>query len=56
MSARLDKAVHPSPAGYFDGVVGIGANRWLISNWVKFEPAGQLQVLDTQTGKSSPWR
>jgi DNA-binding beta-propeller fold protein YncE len=51
MSARLDRQFSPSPAGYFDGVVGIGANRWLISNWVKFEPAGQLQVLDTQTGK-----
>ncbi|HNA82816.1 MAG TPA: hypothetical protein PLL19_09610 [Thiobacillaceae bacterium] len=53
LSAKLDKQFTPSPAGYFDGVVGIGGNRWLISNWVKFEPAGQLQVLDTQTGKVS---
>ncbi len=51
MSAKLDKEYTPSPAGLFDGVVDIGANRWLISNWVKFEPAGQLQVLDTRTGK-----
>jgi hypothetical protein len=51
MSARLDKEYTPSPAGYYDGVVDIGANRWLISNWVKFEPAGLLQVLDTRTGK-----
>jgi DNA-binding beta-propeller fold protein YncE len=51
MSAKLDKEYAPTPAGYFDGVVDIGANRWLISNWVKFEPAGQLQVLDTRTGK-----
>jgi len=53
MSARLDKEYTPSPTGYFDGVVDIGANRWLISNWVKFEPAGLLQVLDTRTGKVS---
>jgi hypothetical protein len=51
MGAKLDKEYVPSPAGYFDGVVDIGANRWLISNWVKFEPAGLLQVLDTRTGK-----
>jgi hypothetical protein len=51
MSAKLDKEYRPSPAGYFDGVVDIGANRWLISNWVKFEPAGLLQVLDTRTGQ-----
>lgn len=53
MSARLDKEYTPSPTGYFDGVVDIGANRWLISNWVKFEPVGLLQVLDTRTGKVS---
>lgn len=53
MSAKLDKEYTPSPAGYFDGVVDIGANRWLISNWVKFEPAGLLQVLDTRTGQVS---
>lgn len=51
-SARLDKAYDLTPAGYFDGVVDLGANRWLISNWVKFEPAGQLHLLDTRTGKS----
>jgi len=51
MSARLNKEYSPSPAGYFDGVVDIGANRWLISNWVRFEPAGLLQVLDTRTGQ-----
>lgn len=52
MSAKLDKAYDLMPAGYFDGVVDLGANRWLISNWVKFEPAGQLHLLDTRTGKS----
>lgn len=51
--ARLDKTFAPEPAGYFDGVVSLGANRWLISNWVKFEPAGLLQVLDTRTGQVS---
>jgi hypothetical protein len=51
MSAKLDKHYSPSPAGYFDGVADIGANRWLISNWVKFEPAGLLQVLDARTGQ-----
>lgn len=49
-NAKLEKTYEPSPAGYFDGVVSLGANRWLISNWVKFEPAGLLQVLDTRTG------
>jgi len=52
-NATLDNTFAPSPAGYFDGVVGLGANRWLISNWVKFEPAGLLQVLDTRTGTVS---
>lgn len=51
LSAKLDKEYGVTPAGYFDGVVGLGANRWLISNWVKFEPAGLLQVLDTRTGQ-----
>jgi len=50
-AAKLEKTWEPSPAGYFDGVVSLGANRWLISNWVKFEPAGLLQVLDTRSGK-----
>ena len=50
-SAKLENTYEPSPAGYFDGVVSLGANRWLISNWVKFEPAGLLQVLDSRTGK-----
>lgn len=52
-TAKLDKTWEPSPAGYFDGVVSLGANRWLISNWVKFEPAGLLHVLDSQSGKIS---
>ena len=51
--ARLDKTFSPSPAGLFDGVVDIGAQRWLVANWVKFEPAGLLQVLDTRTGQVS---
>ncbi len=53
LSARLDKQYTPSPAGYFDGVVDIGAGRWLVSNWVRFEPAGLLQVLDTRSGQVS---
>lgn len=53
MAARLDKVFKPEPAGYFDGVVDMGANRWLVSNWVKFEPAGLLQVVDTRTGQIS---
>jgi hypothetical protein len=50
-AAKLEKTYEPSPAGLFDGVVALGANRWLISNWVKFEPAGLLQVLDARSGK-----
>jgi len=53
MAAKLDKAFKPEPPGYFDGVVDMGANRWLVSNWVKFEPAGLLQVVDTRTGQIS---
>lgn len=51
MTAKLEKSYDLNPSGYFDGIVDLGANRWLISNWVKFEPAGLLQVLDTRTGK-----
>ncbi len=50
-TAKLENTWSPEPAGYFDGVVSLGANRWLISNWVKFEPAGVLHVLDTRAGK-----
>lgn len=53
LQAKLEKAYDLSPSGYFDGIVDLGANRWLISNWVRFEPAGLLQVLDTRTGKVS---
>jgi hypothetical protein len=52
-TATLEKTFTPTPGGYFDGVVDLGANRWLISNWVKFEPAGLLHVLDTRTGQIS---
>ncbi len=51
--ASLDKTYEPIPSGYFDGIVDLGANRWLISNWVKFEPAGVLHLLDTRTAKIS---
>jgi len=51
LQAKLEKTYDLTPPGYFDGIVDLGANRWLISNWVKFEPAGLLQVLDTRTGK-----
>jgi hypothetical protein len=50
-AAKLERTYEANPAGYFDGVVSLGANRWLISNWVKFEPGGLLQVLDTRSGK-----
>lgn len=53
LSAKLDKQYTPEPVGYFDGVVDMGANRWLVSNWVKFEPAGLLQLVDTRTGQIS---
>jgi hypothetical protein len=53
LNAKLEKAYDVTPPGYFDGIVDLGANRWLISNWVKFEPAGLLHVLDTRTGKVS---
>lgn len=53
MQAKLEKAYDVTPSGYFDGIVDLGANRWLISNWVKFELAGVLQMLDTRTGKVS---
>lgn len=52
-TANLEKTHEPSPPGYFDGVVSLGANRWLISNWVKFEPAGLLHVLDSRSGQIS---
>jgi hypothetical protein len=51
LQAKLEKAYDLTPSGYFDGIVDLGANRWLISNWVKFEPAGVLQILDTRTSK-----
>jgi hypothetical protein len=50
--ARLDRSYDLDPAGYFDGVVDLGANRWLISNWVRFEPAGMLFQLDTRSGRA----
>jgi hypothetical protein len=53
LSAKLDKTYELTPPGYFDGVVSLGANRWLISNWVKFAPGGLLQVLDSSTGRSA---
>ncbi len=52
LTAKLDKDYTLTPAGYFDGVVSLGAQRWLISNWVRFEPAGVLQILDTRTGSA----
>jgi hypothetical protein len=51
LHAKLDKTYELNPPGYFDGIVDLGANRWLISNWVKFEPAGLLHILDARTGK-----
>lgn len=53
MNAKLEKTFTPDPAGLFDGVVDMGANRWLVSNWVKFEPAGILQVVNSRTGSIS---
>lgn len=45
------KAYEVNPPGFFDGVVSLGAQRILVSNWVKFEPAGVLHWLDTRTGR-----
>jgi hypothetical protein len=53
LQAKLEKAYDLKPSGYFDGIVDLGANRWLISNWVKFEPAGVLHLLDARTGKAT---
>jgi hypothetical protein len=53
LQAKLEKAYDLKPSGYFDGIVDLGANRWLISNWVKFEPAGLLYLLDARTGKAT---
>lgn len=39
------------PPGLFDGVVGLGGQRYVVSNWVRFEPAGVLHWLDTRTGR-----
>ncbi len=50
-AAKLEKTFTPDPAGYFDGVVSLGGNRWLVSNWVKFAPAGILQLIDARTGR-----
>jgi hypothetical protein len=45
------KAYEVTPPGYFDGVVGLGGQRYVVSNWVRFEPAGVLHWLDTRTGR-----
>ncbi len=41
----------PSPSGLYDGVVSLGGQRYVVSNWVRFEPAGVLHWLDTRTGR-----
>jgi DNA-binding beta-propeller fold protein YncE len=40
-----------APPGLYDGVVGLGGQRYLVSNWVRFEPAGVLHWLDTRTDR-----
>lgn len=40
-----------SPPGLYDGVVSLGGQRYVVSNWVRFEPAGVLHWLDTRTGQ-----
>lgn len=40
-----------TPPGYFDGVVSLGGQRYLVSNWVRFEPAGLLHWVDARTGQ-----
>lgn len=40
-----------SPSGLYDGVVSLGGQRYVVSNWVGFEPAGVLHWLDTRTGR-----
>ncbi len=45
-----------TPPGYFDGVVGLGGQRYIVSNWVRFEPAGILHWVDARTGQVTPVR
>jgi hypothetical protein len=40
-----------SPPGLYDGVVSLGGQRYVVSNWVRFEPAGVLHWLDARTGR-----
>ena len=40
-----------NPPGLLDGVVNLGGQRYVLSNWVRFEPAGVLHWLDTRTGR-----
>lgn len=42
-----------TPAGLYDGVVNLGGQRYVVSNWVGFEPAGVLHWLDTRTGQQA---
>lgn len=42
-----------SPPGLYDGVVSLGGQRYVVSNWVRFEPAGVLHWLDTRTGQQA---
>ncbi len=45
------RVYEPSPPGLYDGVVSLGGQRYVVSNWVRFEPAGVLHWLDTRTGR-----
>lgn len=45
------QAFDVSPPGLYDGVVSLGGQRYVVSNWVRFEPAGVLHWLDTRTGR-----
>jgi len=57
VTATQIKTYDLSPPGYLDGVVDLGGQRLLVSNWVKMEPAaGILQLLDTRTGRQETVR
>lgn len=49
--ASLMREYTLSPPGLYDGVVSLGGQRYVVSNWVRFEPAGVLHWLDTRTGR-----
>ncbi len=54
--AKLIRTFEITPPGYLDGVVGLGGQRYIVSNWVRFEPAGVLHWVDARTGEVTQMR